>query len=954
MVGCVLATLAASSPARADLPAGSFALDGEVLAIAHAGDSTYVGGSFTKAQAVTGGGLIVAAGGAGTPDPSAFEHVAGSVRTVVADGAGGWYVAGDFSAVGDTPRDGVAHIEADGSVDGAFAPHPGAGDVLAIAVSGEHVYLGGNFRSMDGRARAGIAAVDATTGFVADFDPNPRPDPNMQHAGTVRALAASGTTIYAGGTFTHMGGQPRSSVAALNAATGTATAFAASPDDDVHAMTISGSTVFVGGTFREVGGVARKGLAGLDATSGALTSFDSDRVDGPVLALAASGGGVFVGSNGLVSLEADTGTLRREFDTGFPASSVQALAVAGSTLYAGGQFGHHPDFRDGIAAFDTATGDLTAWNPEPGGVATAIAAAGSDVYVGGNFGGAGPALHMPRRVAKLTAGGALDTGFSPSVGDGFSALHTGNRVVALAATGSAVYAAGEFFAVDGQDRSHLAALDAQTGDVTPFAAAYRASAVRTLATDGSTLYAGGDIGYVDPGASRRFLASYDLASGQITALNPTVSDNFPGVYAIGLLGSTLYAGGSFSSIAGAPRDNVAAIDATSGAATPFDPDAGAGAGPLAISVRQLSVLGSTVYLGGEFVEIGGQPRYGLAAVSALTGAVLPFQADAHEDGLLSPGLFPIGALAVSGSSVYAAGISPSDELERHRLRAYHATTGDGTGFNAQPAGGAANVLAASGSSLYAGGAFSGFGRRATGSFARLTDSGGPPPQTTISSGPADGSTTADTTPAFAFSGGAAGATFSCRVDEGPLFGCVSPFETGALGPGERSFAVAATDPTLYSDPTPAARNFRVATPATPPPPPPPAAVTPPPPPLARPNVVVAPPPPADSASFASAAKSLRVSSAGRFWYTFRATPGRSATLSMTSFAPLRIGSRRRTMTLGTKRLTVPANGRATVTFTLSRANRAALRKRSSLRFRVRATVGARRFSTLLTLKPPAR
>src|ERR1700754_5164587 len=104
---------------------GTFVFDGWVSAIQPGPDgSTYVGGDFAHEQTVTGGGLIVNATGGGTPDPGAFPTVAGSVRAVVADGAGGWYVGGDFERIGSRRIRNLAHITRDGAVDPAFTPNP--------------------------------------------------------------------------------------------------------------------------------------------------------------------------------------------------------------------------------------------------------------------------------------------------------------------------------------------------------------------------------------------------------------------------------------------------------------------------------------------------------------------------------------------------------------------------------------------------------------------------------------------------------------------------------------------------------------------------------------------------------------------------------------------------------------------------------------------------------------
>jgi len=47
----------------------------------------------------------------------AFPKVNGPVGVCIADGAGGWYVGGRFTQVGDSPRKCIAHIKSDGVVD---------------------------------------------------------------------------------------------------------------------------------------------------------------------------------------------------------------------------------------------------------------------------------------------------------------------------------------------------------------------------------------------------------------------------------------------------------------------------------------------------------------------------------------------------------------------------------------------------------------------------------------------------------------------------------------------------------------------------------------------------------------------------------------------------------------------------------------------------------------------
>ncbi len=148
-------------------------------------------------------------------------------------------------------------------------------------------------------------------------------------------------------------------------------------------------------------------------------------------------------------------------------------------------------------------------------------------------------------------------------------------------------------------------------------------------------------------AGRRAAASPPSppASGQVTAWDPSaavIGENR--VYALAVSGNTVYAGGVFSSIGGQPRNNIAALDASSGQASAWNPNADNG-------VNTLVVSGSTVYAGGGFTQIGGQTRICIAALDASSGLATLWNPTANGE---------VRALAVSGNTVYTG------QLQQHR------------------------------------------------------------------------------------------------------------------------------------------------------------------------------------------------------------------------------------------------------------------------------------------------
>ena len=453
--------------------------NGEIHATAIGADgTTYVGGTFTQWGPQTGGGAVFAASGAGALNRS-FPQVTGAVLATAPDGVGGWYIGGGFSAVGGVARSNLAHITGTGALDPQW--NPGANSaVRTLAVSGSTVYVGGDFTQLCTDAagscsspgtpvdRAYLAAIN-TDGTLAAWNPGAN--------SIVLSLAVSGSTVYAGGYFTMAGGgsygdTTRNYLAAFDTS-GALTAWNPGADNQVNALAVSGSTVYAGGHFTMAGGgssgdTTRNHLAAFDA-SGALTAWN-------------------------------------------PGASnvVEALAVSGSTVYAGGSFGAlctdpagscsnpgTPVARNYLAAINT-DGTLAAWNPGANNTVNALSVSGSTVYVGGAFTSAGGGSFgdtTRNYLAAFDASGAL-TSWNPGAN---------STVIALAVSGSTVYAGGGFSqaggagASGGTVRNHLAAINSD-GTL----AAWNPGAqnpVYALAVSGSTVYAGGafrSLCYGDP------------------------------------------------------------------------------------------------------------------------------------------------------------------------------------------------------------------------------------------------------------------------------------------------------------------------------------------------------------------------------------------------------------------------------------------------------------------------
>ena len=170
------------------------------------------------------------------------------------------YVGGYFENIGGQARDGIAAIDAETGIATNWNPRVSVDETpWVLAVSDTMVYAGGgnsfSITSQEGEMVEirGLASIDAVTGIVNNYW---QPDPSM-----TASLLLSGTTLYVGGRFTSIGGQPRNNIAALDSETGLATDWNPDADGDIYSIAMSGTTLFVGGTFSSFGGQSHNGFA---------------------------------------------------------------------------------------------------------------------------------------------------------------------------------------------------------------------------------------------------------------------------------------------------------------------------------------------------------------------------------------------------------------------------------------------------------------------------------------------------------------------------------------------------------------------------------------------------------------------------------------------------------------------------------------------------------------------
>ncbi len=376
---------------------------------------------------------------------------------------------------------------------------------------------------------------------------------------------------------------------------------------------------------------------------------------------------------------------------------VETVVISGSTAYLGGEFtsvrpsgdalGTGEVARNHAAAINLETGALLPWNPNANSTVQTIAVAGSTVYLGGTFGTVGGKTHA--RVAAVDAG----TGAPIQT---FKAKMNG-EVMSLAVGPAGLYMGGSFTQADKVARSYLAEVDLSTGALMTGFTASASAKVNAIAftTDGTRLVVAGNFTTLDGSFLQRYIGAISPSTGallpwtthpvytittlavdangiyaagtgnggNIVAFNPSTGAQLwiGGVdgndQAIAVDSGTVYVGGHFNNYCGhvfgtnactvpTARDHLLALDETTGNILPWHPSANGVLGVFALAGGD-----GTIEAGGDFTKLGGVSQQGFGEFPEIS---LPTVSDSA--GGLPTSTTPVTVTA-SGSTDSAPGFA---------------------------------------------------------------------------------------------------------------------------------------------------------------------------------------------------------------------------------------------------------------------------------------------------------
>jgi|GEM_PF-1370814 hypothetical protein len=544
----------------------------------------------------------------------------GAVFCSIPDDNGGWYIGGNFTKVGDSIRNYLAHISSTGVVTNW---NPNA-DYLSIAPRinclTKHngiIYAGGNFTTIGGQARSRIAALDAITGLATSW--------NVNLTGDVNVIRIDKEIMYVGGESVIN----TSSIVAINIASATLTSWAPKINGRVYDIAVKNDTIIVGGWI-EMFDYYYRNLFFFDAKSSNLIDWQP-KVDGVIF----------------------------------------SLAIKDDQLLIGGEFtnvniGNATKSRKYLAKINLLNGELDDWNANVNDAVGRIIINNNDVFITGGFKEIGNQTRYRIGSVDFTTGVVTNWDFDA---DGL--------VNTVSFSENSIFIGGSFSSIGGQDRRLIAAMDLSSGKATDWNPAPYGESINSIAIYKDFVYVGGEFGYIGE-TSRNNLAELNSSSNYATDFDLSVFSATSAssvIYALTIKDDRLYIGGNFSGIGRLGDVNSSRIAVfnllSKSLINSWLPNAD---GP----VRCIAVDGNTVYIGGNFSNVGGQERKGIAALDATTGLATSWNPNYMNNEWHSNSTNNvINTIVVSLSTVFVAGqfYTIGNNSERRNIASVNKTTG---------------------------------------------------------------------------------------------------------------------------------------------------------------------------------------------------------------------------------------------------------------------------------------
>ena len=544
----------------------------------------------------------------GSLDTTFTNGANGIVESLVVQPDGKILVGGHFTTLAGQPHNYLGRLNADGSLDTTFSN--GADylvECLAMQADGK-ILAGGYFTNLAGQARSHLGRLNADGSLDTTFTNGA--DDNVYSL----AVQPDGK-IVVGGSFTTLADQARSHLGRLNVDGSLDMTFTNGASGSVQSLAVQANgQILVGGNFTNLAGQARANLGRLNADGSLDMTFTNGANDTGVYSLAVQPDGkILVGGwfttlagqerSCLGRLEAD-GSLDITFTNGVGGNVVDSLLVqADGKILVGGWFttlaGQPRNYLGRFYADGSL--DMSLTNGANGRVVSLAVQADGRILVGGIFTTLAGQLHA--NLGRLNANGLLDTTFLGGANQQVLSL--------VVQADDKILVGGWFSMLAGQSRGGVGRLNADGSLDATFTNGVNDSVfVLALQTDGKILVGGRFTTLA--GQPRQNLGRLNADGSLDTTFTNGV--NYIGGYPVESLAvqadGKILVGGTFTTLAGQPRQNLGRLNADGSLDTTFTNGANHVVESLAVQAD------GKILVGGSFTTLAGRPRSYLGRLNA--------------------------------------------------------------------------------------------------------------------------------------------------------------------------------------------------------------------------------------------------------------------------------------------------------------------------------------------------
>jgi hypothetical protein len=560
------------------------------------GNTMYVAGYFSHIGPNTGYGVCTDL--IGNLLPGAFPRVEGKINAAVLDGAGGIFIGGSFTKVGEVSVNGFAHLDATGKLI-PVAVKFSFSEIKTLNLKDGVLYVGGSLTATDGNyRRVNFAALEATTCSLLPFS---------EVEASVNSAYVTGNTIYLTGSFPD-------GVRTYDLNTGKKVNWLPEHDGDIRKVFSRNGKFYLCGSFTKIGAEFRNHIVEIDSATQQITPFN------PKYSNIKTAEDILVNNHTVYAVlnyslpSGSPRTVLKAFDlnTGDTTTKVpeitntgflKLLGLNGDNITISGEFTvAGTTVKKGLAIFNTLTGAIQpSLDVKINGLANYYISSGNKIFIGGTFNSFGgeyrtniAAYDMTTKKIKPLSVNMNGLIFCVVVSKGIVYLSgsytkinsvSRNNVAAVDTLGNVtsfdlgnpdlypkleiykgrIYIYGQVFSAG--DRAYLYSVDENTWQEDWSANGIIGSQINDIEFVDDVVYAVGTFQLLD--SIRYNIAAFNLKTGRPTAWKPRIPGTF--ISSITYGNQQLYISGDFDTIAKQYHPKIAALNLVNGKPTAWVP-----------------------------------------------------------------------------------------------------------------------------------------------------------------------------------------------------------------------------------------------------------------------------------------------------------------------------------------------------------------------------------------------